>query len=132
MTVSARRQSDPKRLSQLCRGEVDWIVMKAMEKDRTHRYETASAFAADVQRHLRNEPVAAGPPSAWYRVRKFARRRRGALAMATMIAAALVLVAGVAWWSPSRRRRPAAAQRVRRGRAGRRGQPSRGCGGGAH
>jgi serine/threonine protein kinase len=57
ITVSARRKSDPKRLSQLCRGELDWIVMKALEKDRNRRYESASAFAADVQRSLHDEPV---------------------------------------------------------------------------
>src|SRR5262249_19691447 len=65
-TVSANRQSDPKRLSQLFRGELDWIVLKALEKDRNRRYETASAFAADVQRYLHDEPVLACPPSAWY------------------------------------------------------------------
>src|SRR5262249_46260717 len=75
-TVSAQRKSDPKRLSQLFRGELDWIVMKALEKDRNRRYETASAFAADVQRYLKDEPVEAGPPSAWYRLRKFARRHK--------------------------------------------------------
>ena len=63
-TVSAQRHSDPKRLSQLVRGELDWIVMKALEKDRNRRYETASAFAADVQRYLNDEPVLACPPSA--------------------------------------------------------------------
>src|SRR5206468_731457 len=71
-TVSANRQSDAKRLSQLFRGELDWIVMKALEKDRNRRYESASAFAADVQRYLRDEPVLACPPSAMYRFGKFA------------------------------------------------------------
>src|SRR5262245_30999708 len=75
-TVSTNRQSDPKRLSQLMRGELDWIVMKALEKDGTRRYDTASAFAADVQRYLKDEPVEACPPSAWYRFRKFARRHK--------------------------------------------------------
>jgi hypothetical protein len=60
--VSAQRQSDARRLSQLCRGELDWIVMKALEKDRNRRHETASAFAADVQRYLNDEPVLACPP----------------------------------------------------------------------
>src|SRR5205807_8211387 len=62
-TVSANRQSDAKRLSQLVRDELDWVVMKALEKDRNRRYETASAFAADVQRHLADEPVHACPPT---------------------------------------------------------------------
>src|SRR5262245_60478932 len=65
--VSTQRQSDPRRLSQLFRGELDWIVMKCLEKDRNRRYESASAFAADVQRYLADEPVQACPPSAWYR-----------------------------------------------------------------
>jgi serine/threonine protein kinase len=73
-TVSANRKSEPRRLSQLFRGELDWIVMKALEKDRNRRYDTASSFAADVQRYLHDEPVAACPPSAVYRFRKFARR----------------------------------------------------------
>jgi len=96
--VSERRQSDPKRLSQLLSGELDWIVMKALEKDRNRRYETASAFAADVQRYLQDEPVAAGPPSMWYRYRKFARRNRVPLTMAAVVTAAVLLVAGTIGW----------------------------------
>jgi tetratricopeptide (TPR) repeat protein len=79
-TISTQRKSDPKRLCQLLRGELDWIVMKALEKDRNRRYETASSFAADVQRYLHEEPVQACPPSVPYRLRKFARRNRGKLA----------------------------------------------------
>jgi len=75
-TVSARRNNEPRRLSQLFRGELDWIVMKALDKDRNRRYETASSFAADVQRYLHDEPVQACPPSALYRFRKFARRNK--------------------------------------------------------
>jgi serine/threonine protein kinase len=85
-TVSVNRKSDPKRLSQLFRGELDWIVMKALEKDRNRRYDTASALAADVLRYLNDEPVQACPPSALYRVRKFARRNKAALATATVMA----------------------------------------------
>ena len=77
-TVTANRKSDPNRLSQLFRGELDWIVMKALEKDRNRRYETAAAFAADVQRYLDDEAVEACPPSARYRFRKFARRHKTA------------------------------------------------------
>jgi serine/threonine protein kinase/tetratricopeptide (TPR) repeat protein len=76
-TVSAQRQSDPRRLSQLFRGELDWVVMKCLEKDRNRRYETAGALALDVERYLRDEPVEACPPSAGYRLRKFARRNKG-------------------------------------------------------
>src|SRR5262249_11553704 len=78
-TVSAIRQCDPKRLRRLVRGELDWIVMKALEKDRARRYETASAVAADVQCYLKDEPVEACPPSAGDRFRKFARRNRRAV-----------------------------------------------------
>jgi serine/threonine protein kinase/WD40 repeat protein len=92
-TVSAQRRTDPRRLSQLVRGELDWIAMKALEKDRNCRYESASAFAADVQRYLHDEPVLACPPSVWYRLRKFLRRnKRPALAAAVV---ALALVGGI-------------------------------------
>jgi serine/threonine protein kinase/tetratricopeptide (TPR) repeat protein len=93
-TISAQRRSDPKRLSQLCRGELDWIVMKALEKDRDRRYETASAFAADVERYLEDEPVLACPPSRWYRFRKLARKHRTLLTSGALVA--LSLVAGIA------------------------------------
>ena len=76
VTVSAERQSDPKRLCRLLRGELDWIVMKALEKDRNRRYETANELARDVDRYLKDEPVQACPPSAWYRFRKFTRRHK--------------------------------------------------------
>jgi serine/threonine protein kinase/tetratricopeptide (TPR) repeat protein len=92
--VSTQRKSDPKRLRQLLRGELDWIVMKALEKDRNRRYETASAFALDVQHYLHDEPVLACPPSAWYRFGKFARRNRLALAIASVATAALILMVG--------------------------------------
>jgi hypothetical protein len=71
------------------RGELDWIVMRALEKDRNRRYESASAFGADVQRYLTDEPVQACPPSAWYTMRKFARRQKRSLAMATCVFLAL-------------------------------------------
>ena len=72
-TVSVNRQSDPKRLVRLFRRELDWIVMRCLEKDRTRRYETASGLARDVQRYLNDEPVEACPPSPAYRLQKFAR-----------------------------------------------------------
>src|SRR6266704_57759 len=71
-TIAAQRKSDPKRLSQLFRGELDWIVMKCLEKDRNRRYESANGLAIDLQRYLADEPVEAGPPSAGYRLRKLA------------------------------------------------------------
>jgi serine/threonine protein kinase/tetratricopeptide (TPR) repeat protein len=97
-TVSTNRKTHPKRLSQLFRGELDWIVMKALEKDRERRYESASAFAADVQRYLHDEPVQACPPSAWYRFRKFARRNRARLALAACLFAVVFGFAGSAVW----------------------------------
>src|SRR4051812_21321803 len=78
-TTSAKRSSDPRQLDRSVRGELDWIVMKALEKDRRRRYETANDFAADVMRYLTDQPVEACPPSAWYRSRKFARRNTRAL-----------------------------------------------------
>jgi serine/threonine protein kinase/tetratricopeptide (TPR) repeat protein len=96
-TVSAQRRTDPQRLFRLCRGELDWIVMKALEKDRNRRYETVSAFAADAQRYLNDEPVLACPPSVAYRFRKFARRNKAALAISGVVILFLVsLVAGLA------------------------------------
>jgi serine/threonine protein kinase len=95
-SVSANRKSDPGRLRQLFRGELDWIVMKALEKDRNRRYESASAFAADVQRYLNDEQVLACPPSAWYRFRKFARRNKAGVLAATSVALGVLLaVAGL-------------------------------------
>ncbi len=92
-TVSARRQSDPRRLTQFLRGEIDWIVMKCLEKDRQRRYETATALAADIGRYLRNEAVEACPPSATYRLRKFTQRNRGPVL--TAVAIMLALLAGI-------------------------------------
>jgi WD40 repeat protein/serine/threonine protein kinase len=89
--IAAARKTDAAHLSKLVRGEIDWIVMKCLEKDRTRRYETASALAADVERFLADEPVQAGPPGTAYRLRKFVRRNRG-----PVLAAALVLLALVA------------------------------------
>jgi eukaryotic-like serine/threonine-protein kinase len=100
--ASERRQSDPKRLSQLFRGELDWIVMKALEKERGRRYETAGALAADIQHYLRDEPVSACPPSAWYRYGKFARRHKTGLATAALMSVALVLGTAVSVWQAVR------------------------------
>jgi tetratricopeptide (TPR) repeat protein len=98
-TASANRKSDPKHLSRLFRGELDWIVMKALEKDRNRRYESASAFAADVQRYLADEPVLACPPSAWYRLRKFTRRHKTGLAVASLILFCIALLSGGGGWA---------------------------------
>ncbi len=89
--ISAQRQTEPAKLCKLLRGELDWIVMKALEKDRGRRYETASALALDVERHLTCETVEACPPSPSYRLRRFLRRYKGRVAAAGAIVAALVL-----------------------------------------
>jgi serine/threonine protein kinase/Flp pilus assembly protein TadD len=90
-TVSAERQSNPRQLRQSLQGELDWIVMKALEKDRERRYETASGLARDIERYLQNEPVRACPPSTWYRFRKFALRNRALLGTMFAVSAALVM-----------------------------------------
>jgi WD40 repeat protein/serine/threonine protein kinase len=96
-SISAQRQMEPAKLTKLVRGELDWIVMKCLEKDRNRRYETVNSLAADVQRYLNDEPVQACPPSAWYRFRKFARRNKAMLATAAVVGlSALVAVAVLA------------------------------------
>ena len=90
-SISANRHMEPGKLTKLVRGELDWIVMKCLEKDRSRRYETASAFAADLQRYLRDEPAEACPPSAGYRFRKFARRHSRALLTTSVVTTAVVL-----------------------------------------
>ncbi|HZL86950.1 MAG TPA: serine/threonine-protein kinase, partial [Pirellulaceae bacterium] len=89
-SISANRHTEPAKLTKLVRGELDWIVMKTLEKDRNRRYETAKDFAADVQRYLGDEPVQACPPSRWYRFRKFARRNKRPVLAATLVVLALV------------------------------------------
>jgi WD40 repeat protein/serine/threonine protein kinase len=96
-TISAGRRTDPQGLRRQCRKELDWIVMKCLEKDRNRRYETSASLAADVRRFLDDEPVQACPSSAWYRFRKLARRNRRALVTAAALAlAALVGVGALA------------------------------------
>ena len=90
LDVATRRRTDPATLARTLRGDLDWIVMKALEKDRTRRYESAGAFAADVARHLRSEPVLARPPSAAYRTSRFLRRNRAPVAGALAFAALLI------------------------------------------
>ena len=91
-SIAANRHTEPTRLSREIRGELDWIVMKCLEKDRNRRYTTVHGLASDIQRYLADEPVEAIPPSAAYRLRKFARRNKTLLA--TTAAIALILIAG--------------------------------------
>ncbi|MBL8803625.1 MAG: tetratricopeptide repeat protein [Planctomycetes bacterium] len=96
--TALQRSVDAKKLSTLLRGDVDWIVMKCLEKDRSRRYETANGLAADILRHLNDEPVLAGAPSAGYKLRKFVRRNRGqVLAGSAVVTALLVGVVAFAW-----------------------------------
>jgi serine/threonine protein kinase/Flp pilus assembly protein TadD len=116
--IAANRGLEPKKLSGLVRGELDWIVMKALEKDRNRRYESASALAADVQRYLADEPVQACPPSRWYRFRKFARRNKAVLATAVGLGMALVFTVAVlafsnVWVTRERDQKDAALTRSR-------------------
>ncbi|HEX5054000.1 MAG TPA: serine/threonine-protein kinase, partial [Planctomycetota bacterium] len=98
VSLAAHRRVEPKRLGTLVRGELDWIVMKALEKDRTRRYETANGLALDLRRFLAGEAVLAAPPSAAYRLRKLLRRNKGAVAAAAAVATALLAgVVGFAW-----------------------------------
>jgi eukaryotic-like serine/threonine-protein kinase len=97
-TVAQHRQIEASKLTGVLRGDLDWIVMKCLEKDRTRRYETANGLAADVQRHISNEPVAACPPSTTYRFRKLVRRNKLAFAATTAVATALVIGFGISSW----------------------------------
>jgi serine/threonine protein kinase len=97
-SISAQRKTEPAKLAKLVRGELDWIVMKSLEKDRGRRYETANGFALDIQRYLADEPVQACPPSAGYRLRKFARKNRTALATAGAFVLLLAAAAVVSAW----------------------------------
>jgi len=101
-TVSANRKADARHLDRAVRGELDWIVMKALEKDRRRRYETANDFGADVVRYLADEPVEACPPSVWYRFSKYARRNRGILVTSAVVGLALVAGTALATWQAIR------------------------------
>ena len=116
-TTSAKRSSDPRHLNRLVRGELDWITMKALEKNRTRRYQTANSLAADVMRHLIDQPVEACPPSASYRLAKFARRNRGVLTTVAVVSSALALGTVVSTWQAIRATRANQAEATQRQRA---------------
>ena len=112
-TVAKARGTGSMELRSQLRGDLDWIVMKALEKDRTRRYETANGLAMDLRRHLADEPVTAGPPSAGYKFSKFARRNKAAFAVAATIAAVLVIATGISLWQAIRATRAEALARQR-------------------
>ncbi len=89
VTVAGQRGVDPSALQRAVRGEMDWVVMRAIEKDRRRRYDSAAALATDIERYLSDRPVEAAPPTAWYRARKFIRRNRGAVFAGSLLLAAL-------------------------------------------
>jgi serine/threonine protein kinase len=113
-TVARHRQSDPPRLFGIINGDLDWIVMKALEKDRVRRYETANGFAADVHRYLGNEAVVARPPSNLYKFQKLVRRNKLTFFAASAVAAALIAGLGLSTWmffNEQQARRQAEAER---------------------
>ncbi|MCZ6612216.1 MAG: tetratricopeptide repeat-containing serine/threonine-protein kinase [Planctomycetota bacterium] len=121
--ISAKqRRVDPKSLARDLRGDLDWITMKALEKDRTRRYETADGLAMDIRRHLDHQPVVAGPPSAAYKLSKFVRRNRVTVAAGSVVAlsliAAVVVSVGFAL-SEAEQRRIAGAEATRADEAAR-------------
>jgi serine/threonine protein kinase/Tfp pilus assembly protein PilF len=99
-------QSDAATLRRRLRGDLDWITLKAMEKDRMRRYQTAHALAEDIERHLNNEPVLAGPPGTLYRFRKLVRRNKATLAGALALVVILLLASAAAWLYVSPGRSP--------------------------
>jgi serine/threonine protein kinase len=101
-TVSTNRRIEPRALSTLLRGDLDWIVMKALEKDRRRRYATAAEFAADVRRYLAGEPIAARPPTLGYQFSRFARRHKVTLWTTSIVFLALVLGTGISVWQAIR------------------------------
>jgi tetratricopeptide (TPR) repeat protein len=113
-SIAAARGVEPARLTRLVRGDLDWIAMKALEKEPARRYETADGLARDIVRHLEGDPVEAGPPSAMYRLRKFARKHRAALAAVTVFAALLVAATASSTLLAIRARRAEAAARLER------------------
>ena len=93
--VASQRRTQPARLAGMLRGDLDWITIKALEKERTRRYATANALAMDIRRHLSDEPVSAGPPGAAYRTAKFVRRHRAGVAVAFALVVILIAFAGL-------------------------------------
>ncbi|MFO0866183.1 MAG: tetratricopeptide repeat protein [Gemmataceae bacterium] len=97
-SVAASRQIEPAKLGRFVKGELDWIVMKALSKERERRYESATGFSKDIERFMNHEPVQAGPPSARYRFQKFVRRNRGQVVAASLVLTALVAgIVGTTW-----------------------------------
>ena len=134
--VAKQQRTEAGQLLELVRGDLDWIAMKCLEKERGRRYESASGLARDIERHLQNEPVTAAPPSAGYRIKKFVRRHRVGLSVTAMLV--LLLLAGIfaSTWEAVRatraeqqqallRRQAEAAEQASRTEAAKSGQVAR-------
>ena len=114
-SIAANRSLEPKKLSGMLRGDLDWIVMKALEKDRSRRYETANALSRDLQRYLADEPVEAAPPSRAHRIRKIVRRNKGtAAAVAAVLTALIAGIIGTSLGLLQAQRQKSAAVTARR------------------
>src|SRR5580704_4239310 len=100
--VAGNRGLDVRRLAQLLAGDLDWVVMKALEKDRNRRYATPGDFAEDIDRYLRHEAILARPPSTGYRLRKLVRRNRGAVITASLVLTALIAGTAFSAWQAVR------------------------------
>ncbi len=111
-TISERRQIDPRTLVSSVKGDLDWIVMKAIEKDRSRRYESANELARDIQRHINHDAVEARPPTWTYKASRFARRHRISLCIATGFVVVLVAVASAVTWIERNRQVMAEAKRM--------------------
>ncbi|HZJ15524.1 MAG TPA: serine/threonine-protein kinase [Chthoniobacteraceae bacterium] len=101
-TTAKRRHATPAKLSGLIRGDLDWIVMTCLEKDRNRRYDSANSLALDIQRHLEGKPVIARPPTYSYLLGRFIRRNKLVTSAAAAVVASLIIGAGVSWWQASR------------------------------
>jgi serine/threonine protein kinase len=117
VVIAEQRQTDPSSLRKQLRGDLDWIILRAMEKDRTRRYETCTGLAMDIHRYLHNEPVAARPPSTAYKMSKFAKRHKAGLAAGVIVTTALILSLVLATAGLVRARRAEAVAADERDRA---------------
>src|SRR5262249_24070528 len=115
--IAAFRRTEPRVLVNTLRGDLDWIVMRCLEKDRARRYETANALAIDMKRHLNQEPVLAGPPTLRYRASNFIHRTRAAAITSGLVAGALLVGIAGTTWQAMRARQAEGEQRRARGEA---------------
>jgi WD40 repeat protein/serine/threonine protein kinase len=116
-SISAQRQTEPAKLTKLVRGELDWIVMKALEKDRNRRYETANGLVRDVERYLADDPVEACPPTLGYRLRKFTRKHKASLVTTTLFLLLILAGTSISVWQAVRATKAEQAARNNESRA---------------